>query len=236
MQLEVNNLSFRSGRRNCLENITFSSPQLGCLGIIGSNGAGKTLLLRMCHGLVLPHTGYVHWNGKTIQPTCPDIVMVFQKTLVLKRSVRANIEYALRLLSLSPGEIRWRTDEVSGKFALTEYIDSPADHLSGGQQQRLALTRAWALRPKVLLMDEPTSAQDPDGCAMVEEAILAELKKGVKVLLVSHNARQIERLCSEIAFLEKGLLETHLPAKHFFQSREPKVTKFLKHVGFPRSH
>ena len=233
MQLEVNNLSFSNGRRNCLENITFSSSNPGCLGIIGSNGAGKTLFLRLCHGLVLPHTGYVHWNGKPIQPTSSDIVMVFQKTLVLKRSVRANIEYALRLLSLSFREVRRRTDEASRRFFLTEHIDSPAGYLSGGQQQRLALARAWALRPKVLLMDEPASAQDPDGCAMVEEAILAELKKGVKVLLVSHNARQIERLCSEIAFLEKGRLEAHLPAKHFFQSRKPKVTKFLKYVGFP---
>src|SRR5262249_10306771 len=137
--------------------------------VLGPNGAGKSLLLRLCHGLIQPATGDVSWLGP--QGSFPRLyqAMVFQRPVMLRRSVLGNITFALRLRGHDANESHSRSMEMLERTGLASFAHRPARVLSGGEQQRLALARAWALSPEVLFLDEPTASLDPAATRAVEE-------------------------------------------------------------------
>jgi len=196
------------------------------LVILGPNGAGKSLLLRLCHGLIRPDAGRIVW-------ACPDMArarqaMVFQRPVLLRRSVRANLRHALALARIDRPLAEMRTDEALERFGLARVADRPARVLSGGEQQRLAIARAWALRPEVLFLDEPSAQLDP-GATRIIEALIADLSaEAVTIIMTTHDLGQARRLAEDAAFLHRGrLLETG-PAETFFDApTSPEARAFL---------
>jgi tungstate transport system ATP-binding protein len=186
---------------------------------MGPNGAGKSLLLRLLHGLLRPSAGQVRWNGRP-----PDRAvrrrqaMVFQKPVLLRRSAAANVAYALRVHGgLSGTERRQRVAQVLDQAGLGALAKRSARVLSGGEQQRLALARAWATRPEVLLLDEPTANLDPAGAHAVERLIAEIRARGTKIVLTTHDLGQARRLGDEVLFLHRGRLVEQTPAATFFE-------------------
>ena len=129
------------------------------------NGAGKSLLLRLCHGLLTPTHGTLSW-GKT--EAKQHQAMVFQKPVLLRRSAEANINLALQLHHHRRKKRHALVAQALELAGLARYARRPARVLSGGEQQRLAIARAWALKPHVLFLDEPTSNLDPAATRQVE--------------------------------------------------------------------
>ena len=155
--------------------------------------------------------------------------MVFQRPVLLRRSVAANVDYALRLRSLSRSERRDRVAEALDHTGLAELAGRSALSLSVGEQQRLALARAWALRPQVLFLDEPTASLDPGATGAVEATMQAIGASGTKLVMTTHDLGQARRLGDEVLFLYQGrLLEQSSSEAFFEQPSSPEAKAFLR--------
>src|SRR5690606_29388254 len=138
--------------------------------LIGPNGAGKTTLLRVAMGLVLPGAGRISWGGQHSAPA-RGRALVFQRPVMLRRSVAENLRYALAAASVPRTQRQARADELLQLVGLGALADRPAPRLSGGERQRLALARALARDPAVLFLDEPTASLDPAATLAIEELV-----------------------------------------------------------------
>jgi tungstate transport system ATP-binding protein len=184
--------------------------------LMGPNGAGKSLTLRICHGLLKPSVGRVTWMGPEGAHARDRQAMVFQRPVLLRRTALANVVYALALKRVPRAERRALAMHALQETGLAHLANRQARVLSGGEQQRLALARAWALRPEVLFLDEPTANLDPAGCRAVESVIAAICAAGTKIVMTTHDLGQARRLADEVLFLHHGRLVERAPAEHFF--------------------
>ncbi len=197
--------------------------------ILGANGAGKSLFLRLCHGLIRPTTGRVLWQGAKGRDPADAQAMVFQRPVMLRRSVAANVDYALKLRGMAAAERRAAVEDALGHTGLRRLADNPARVLSVGEQQKLALARAWALQPEVLFLDEPTASLDPAATHAVEQIINAIDAAGTRIVMTTHDLGQARRLGDEVMFLNRGRLLEKAPAERFFSEPENDLAQaFLK--------
>jgi len=228
LPLELREIAVRIGGRTLLDvpSLTVQAGEPTIL--LGPNGAGKTLLLRICHGLLQPTQGEVAWQGREAREPARHQAMVFQQPVLLRRSARANIDYALRAAGVPKSQRRLRTEEVLCATGLLELAEQASRRLSVGEQQRLALARAWALRPEVLFLDEPTASLDPGGSFRVEQTIAAIAAEGEKIIMSTHDLGLAQRLAGEILFLHRGrILERALPEDFFREARTREARAFL---------
>jgi tungstate transport system ATP-binding protein len=187
--------------------------------ILGANGAGKSVLMRLMHGLLAPSTGTISWSAAGRQ------AMVFQRPVMLRRSALANVEYALQ----AAGQETDGAMEALREVGLAHLAENPARILSGGEQQRLALARAWALHPEVLFLDEPTASLDPSATREIETIIRAFDAAGTKIVMATHNLGQARRLGDEVIYLHQGRVVERAPADRFFsQPATAEAAAFIK--------
>lgn len=194
----------------------------GRTAILGPNGAGKSTLLRLMHGLLRPSGGRLIW------PRAMSQGMVFQRPVMLRSSVAANVAYGLKLRGVPAHQRRLCTQEMLSRVGLAHLGGRQARCLSGGEQQRIALARAWALKPEVLFLDEPTASLDPASSREIERIIAEIAAGGTKVVLTTHNLGQARRLADEVLYLEGGRLIEQTPAAEFFcQPRSAAARAFI---------
>ena len=197
--------------------------------ILGANGAGKSLFLRLCHGLIRPTAGRVLWQGAKGRDPADAQAMVFQRPVMLRRSVAANVDYALKLRGMAAAERRAAVEDALGHTGLRRLADNPARVLSVGEQQKLALARAWALQPEVLFLDEPTASLDPAATHAVEQIINAIDAAGTRIVMTTHDLGQARRLGDEVMFLNRGrLLEKALAERFFSEPENDLAQAFLR--------
>jgi len=146
--------------------------------------------------------------------------MVFQRPVMLRRSALGNVIYGLKLAGKSRKEREVRAQEVLDAVGLAYLANKPARVLSGGEQQRLALARAWALRPEVMFLDEPTANLDPGATREVESIVARIHASGTKIVMTTHNLGQARRLGDEILFISGGRLVERTPVERFFAKPE----------------
>jgi tungstate transport system ATP-binding protein len=155
--------------------------------------------------------------------------MVFQRPVMLRRSALSNVAYGLKVAGVGATERDARARAALERVGLTHLADRPARVLSGGEQQRLALARAWALRPEVLFLDEPTANLDPSASREVEAIIGAIHAAGAKIVMTTHNLGQARRLADEILFIHQGRLVERAPVAAFFkQPASAEAAAFIK--------
>jgi tungstate transport system ATP-binding protein len=197
--------------------------------IMGPNGAGKSVLMRICHGLLAPTAGSVRWTN----PEAPDAprrqAMVFQRPVTFRRSVLGNLLLALSIARVPRRERERRARAALERVGLLALAHRPARVLSGGEQQRLALARASMLHPQVLFLDEPTANLDPSATREIESIIQSIHDAGTKIVMVTHNFGQAQRLGDEILFLDRGRLAERASADRFFRHpASAEAAAFLK--------
>jgi tungstate transport system ATP-binding protein len=219
------------GDRRALHVPELSLDEGECLGIIGPSGAGKTTLLRLLAMLDRPTAGSLYYRGQSFEGTVPlefrrEITMVFQRAVLLDRTVLDNVIYGLRIRREGEAGRVWDTMKELG---IDQLADQPAHSLSAGELQRAAVARALVLRPRVLLLDEPTANLDPDNVAILEQAIQsANVRDGTTVVLVSHNLHQICRLADSLAGILDGEMVEHGPVSRVVsQPRNERLRAFL---------
>ena len=185
------------------------------LALIGSNGSGKSTLLRTLHGLVQPAAGDFACDARARQ------AMLFQRPYMLRASVLHNVALGLWLKGEAWGAAKAQALAALQRVGLADLVQRNAKALSGGQQQRVALARAWALKPQVLLLDEPTSSLDPAAKHEVERLMAEFADAGMTLIFSSHNLGQVKRLASRVVYLEHGRLVVDLPTGEFFTGSLP---------------
>lgn len=192
--------------------------------VLGANGAGKSVLMRLMHGLLAPTSGRIAWNEA--EPRRKQ-AMVFQRPVMLRRSALANVSYALEVAGVN--DAHDMAMQALEEVGLARLAQRPARVLSGGEQQRLALARAWALHPEVLFLDEPTANLDPGATREIEAIIRAFDASGTKIVMSTHNLGQARRLGDEVLYLHHGRVLERSAIERFFKdpaSRE--AAAFIK--------
>jgi phosphate transport system ATP-binding protein len=241
-KIAVAGLKFFYGRIQALQDISLEIPERMVMAFIGPSGCGKTTFLRTLNRMndVIPGTrveGSVSIDDQDIYAAGADVVelrrkvgMVFQKSNPFPKSIFDNVAYGLKInrLTSSRAELAGRVEQALQDAALwsevKDRLKSSALSLSGGQQQRLCIARALAIRPEVILMDEPASALDPIATSKIEELIV-DLKKQYTIVIVTHNMQQAARVSDLTAFFLLGkLIEVNTTEKMFTAPNE-KVTE-----------
>jgi tungstate transport system ATP-binding protein len=214
LPLRLEELSYAVAGRTLIEPLSLTLEAGSSTIVLGANGAGKSLLMRLMHGLLAPTTGRLAWSGSTPRRRQ---AMVFQRPVMLRRSALANVVYALEVAGVAAAERVQRAREALAEVGLAHLAARPARVLSGGEQQRLALARAWALHPEVLFLDEPTANLDPGATREIESVIKAFDVSGTKIVMSTHSLGQARRLGDEVLFLHQGRLVERAPAEIFFK-------------------
>jgi tungstate transport system ATP-binding protein len=197
--------------------------------ILGANGAGKSVLMRLMHGLLAPTAGGVAWRERDALRVRRLQAMVFQRPVMLRRSALANVVYALAVAGVPPAEREATARAALAEVGLAHLARRPARVLSGGEQQRLALARAWALHPEVIFLDEPTASLDPTATREIEAVIRAFDAGGTKIVMATHNLGQARRLGDEVIYLHQGRVLERTPADRFFsQPASAEAAAFIK--------
>ena len=241
-KIEVGGLNFYYGRTQALQDISVNVPERMVMAFIGPSGCGKTTFLRTLNrmndvipairveGSVLVDSQDIYAPGADVVDLRRKVGMVFQKSNPFPKSIFDNVAYGLRInrLTSSKIELESRVEQALKDAALwsevKDRLNSSALSLSGGQQQRLCIARALAIRPEVILMDEPASALDPIATSKIEELIV-DLKKQYTIVIVTHNMQQAARVSDLTAFFQLGKLIEVNTTEKMFTAPDEKVTE-----------
>jgi phosphate transport system ATP-binding protein len=241
-KISVRDLNFFYGRARALYDISLNVPERVVMAFIGPSGCGKSTFLRTLNRMndTIPGTrveGSVLIDGHDIYAPGTDVVelrrkvgMVFQKSNPFPKSIFDNVAYGIRInrMASSKADMNERVEKALMDAALwpevKDRLKSSALGLSGGQQQRLCIARALAVRPEVILMDEPASALDPIATQKIEELIF-ELKKEYTIVIVTHNMQQAARVSDRTAFFWLGKLIEINDTERIFTNPEQKLTE-----------
>lgn len=178
----------------------------GITGIIGPNGAGKSTFLKIIAGIERGDRGNILYGGGKEFPQ-KDITMVFQKPYLISSTVEKNIAYPMKLRGFNDENIEQRITELTEELNLTPFRKTRAWKLSGGETQKVALARALAFKPKLLLLDEPTANIDPVTTSEIEQMLIRIREQHeTTVVLITHNLVQAKRICDNIMMFSGGKL------------------------------
>jgi phosphate transport system ATP-binding protein len=239
--IEAKDFSLYYGEKQALKKVNVAIPKNTVTGIIGPSGCGKSTFLRNLNRMNdtirgVRTEGQIMLDGDDILAGDIDVVelrravgMVFQKSNPFPKSIFDNVAYGLRIHGEKDKKIIEKTVEESLRGAalwneVKDRLHESAFALSGGQQQRLCIARALAVKPDVLLMDEPASALDPTSTLKIEE-LIQELKKQYTILIVTHNMQQAARVSDYTAFFMLGELVEFGETSKIFTHPEKKVTE-----------
>ncbi len=217
--VQLDKVTVQLGNVRALSDVSLRIAAGERVALVGANGSGKSTLLRTLHGLLLPAAGKAWCDPARRQ------AMLFQRPHMLRVSALANVALGLwldRSLGLSWRAAKARAVQALARVGLQGIAAQGGRQLSGGQQQRLALARAWARQPDVLLLDEPTASLDPHAKREVE-ALIAEFAQGtgepLTLVWASHNLGQVKRIASRVVCLESGRVLADLPVHDFFNAQ-----------------
>lgn len=243
-KIEVKNLNFYYGQSKALKDITLSLPERSVTAFIGPSGCGKSTLLRVFNRIyeLYPKQtaeGQVLLDGQNVLDRSQDlnllrtkIGMVFQKPTPFPMSIYENIAFGVRLYEkISKAEMDGRVEQALKRAALwtevKDKLNASGLSLSGGQQQRLCIARTVAVKPEVILLDEPASALDPLSTAKIEE-LIDELQADYTIVIVTHNMQQAARVSKQTAFMYLGeLVEFDKTEKIFTSPREKRTQDYI---------
>jgi phosphate transport system ATP-binding protein len=241
-KIRVDSMNFYYGEKRALQDISIRIRPNLVTAFIGPSGCGKSTFLRSLNRMndIIPGTrveGHVLIDDVDIYKSGMDVVhlrrrvgMVFQKSNPFPKSIFENIAYGLRIngMARSKGELTTRIEESLKQAALWDEVkdrlNESALALSGGQQQRLCIARALAVRPDILLMDEPASALDPIATQRIEELVY-DLKKTYTIVIVTHNMQQAARVSDYTAFFWLGRLVEYDRTERIFTAPAEKLTE-----------
>jgi len=244
VKIEVRNLDFFYGKFHALKGVSLTIPERKVTAFIGPSGCGKSTLLRTFNRMYalypsLEAKGEIVVDGENILSPKQDlnrlrakIGMVFQKPTPFPMSIYDNIAFGVRLYeNLSGREMEERVEWALRKAALWEEVKDKLGQsgmsLSGGQQQRLCIARGIAVRPEVVLLDEPCSALDPISTARIEE-LITELKNEYTIVIVTHNMQQAARVSDYTAYMYLGeLIEFDVTDTIFIKPKKKQTEDYI---------
>lgn len=238
--LEVRGVSKSYGEQNILNGISASVKEGEVVAVIGPSGCGKSTFLRMLNGMEIPSEGSILFEGENITAKHTDINrirrkigMVFQQfNLFSHMTVRENITLApVKLKRMDKQKADETADRLLEEVGLCDKAEAYPAMLSGGQKQRIAIARALAMEPDIMLFDEPTSALDPEMVGEVLELVRRLAKKGMTMVLVTHEMGFAREVATRVMFFdEQGIKEENTPQEIFENPQCPRLKEFLSKI------
>ncbi|VAW89192.1 Phosphate transport ATP-binding protein PstB (TC 3.A.1.7.1) [hydrothermal vent metagenome] len=236
--LTVEKLALNLAGKKILQQIDFSLPAIGVTSVIGPSGAGKSSLLRCLNGLESEWSGVVKIDGNDIRqwPGGWDqlrrhVGLIAQKPVVFNTSIRANVCFGLhgwRQRRHADELVKASLQQAALWGEVRDRLDAPATTLSVGQQQRLCIARAIAIKPEILLLDEPTASLDPRSKQLVEQSML-QLAQEIPLICVTHDLEQAQRLKGQVIFMCDGRVIEQAASHSFFnQPQQIETREFLR--------
>jgi len=223
----LDGVTLEAGGRRLLDGLSLTLRPGGVTALMGPNGAGKSLTLRLVAGLIPPGGGALRWGAHAAPPP-GRVALVFQRPVLLRRSVAGNVIHALAVAGCPRSARAARAAGLLGLAGLGPLADRPARALSGGEAQRLALARALAARPELLLLDEPCASLDPAATAAIEALVTRVADDGATVLIATHDRGQARRLADRAVFLHAGRVAEDAPARDLIDApRSPQAQAYL---------
>ena len=228
LPLKIDRVWYKNAGEVLLENISLIIEKGLPKILMGANGSGKTLLMRVAHGLLIPTQGKVSWAESKKSFGSVRQTMVFQKPIMLRRTVKENLLFALNTIEKNRTIKEQIVQNALGEINLSHKADAHAPTLSQGEQQKLAIIRACLLKPEVLFLDEPTSNIDPRYTREIESLITDISNQGTQIIMATHNIDQAKRLNGEILFMKKGRLIDKRNTNEFFANiKDSHISEFL---------
>ena len=239
--IEIKHLSktfqMKDGAVNALSDINLTIPDGSIYGIIGMSGAGKSTLVRCINLLERPTEGSVVIDGVEMETLSPaelrarrrEITMIFQQfNLLMQRSCLKNICFPMELAGVKKADAEKRARELLEMVGLPDKANAYPAQLSGGQQQRIAIARALAMDPDVILFDEPTSALDPEMVGEVLELMKELAHTGITMLVVTHEMGFAREVSNRVIFIDDGKVQEDEPPQELFANpKHPRLKAFL---------
>jgi polar amino acid transport system ATP-binding protein len=239
--LDIASLSADYGTVPVLQDVSLSVERGEIVSIIGPSGSGKSTLLRVLTGLLRPKAGVVHVAGDRVDYDSPAALrkvrdrfaIVFQQyNLFQNMNALRNVTIAPTIVKKrDPRQVEEEARILLEKVGLSHRIDAYPDELSGGQQQRVAIARALALKPEILLLDEVTSALDPELVAEVLDTIRVLAAEGMTMLIVSHEMGFVREVSSKVVFMADGrVVEVGPPSQIFDAPQTERCADFVRRI------
>ncbi|MBD1551112.1 amino acid ABC transporter ATP-binding protein [Pseudomonas typographi] len=241
--LDINNLSCSYGSQPVLDGLSLSVEKGQVVSLIGGSGSGKSTLLRVIMGLTQPTGGSIsigeqavdYGSAASVRAAREKIAIVFQQyNLFNNMSVLRNVMVTpTRVQKRDERKVRDEAMTLLSKVGLKDKANVYPAQLSGGQQQRVAISRALALQPQILLLDEITSALDPELVGEVLDSVRQLARDGMTMLLVSHEMRFVREVSDQVAMMDKGrIVEMAPPEQLFTQPQQPRTQAFMQKVAW----
>ena len=240
-QLELLDLRANYGDVAVLERISFSVEKGEIISLIGPSGSGKSTLLRVLVGLLPPAAGSIRLDGQEIdyrnkvvlRQLRSRMAIVFQQfNLFQNMTVLANVTIApIKVKGQAPAEAEVYARQLLDRVGLGNKLNAYPDQLSGGQQQRVVIARALALKPEIVLLDEVTSALDPELVNEVLDVIRLLAADGMTIFFVSHEMAFVREVSSKVIFMADGnVVESGTPAQIFDAPQQPRTQEFVSKI------
>ncbi len=238
--LSIENLHASYGSNLVLRGIDITVEKGEIVSLVGPSGSGKSTLLRALVGLTKPHLGAVRLEGRLIdysnkrslREAREHFAIVFQQYNLFQNMTLKNVTIApVKVKKRRAGEVEKEAVTLLEKVGLRDKIHSYPDELSGGQQQRVAIARALAFRPNILLLDEITSALDPELVKEVLDTIRMLAREGMTMLIVSHEMAFVREVSSKTVFMDEGkVVEIGQPTQVLDHPRTPRAKEFMAKI------
>lgn len=205
MEIRIHNLKKQYDGETALDVEELVLPGEAITAVIGSNGAGKSTLLKLIADLISRDSGEIIYGSSGKVPPLKEMTLVFQETYLMKKSIRENIAYPLKIRKIPRQETEARVEELARELKLTHLLDKRAGATSQGEAQKAALARALSFRPRLLLLDEPCASIDFSATAEIE-GMLKKINReaGTTIVIVTHNLAQARRLADYVVMLHHG--------------------------------
>ena len=217
--VSLKNVSLHIGGKPLLMDVSMTVRPGESVVVLGANGAGKSTLLKLLSGIYIPTHGTL-----SVAPV-HEQAFIFQHPPVLRRSALDNVRFVLRNHDFVASDTTARAMAALEIAGLAHAGQQQATTLSGGEQQRLALARAWATSPRLLLADEPTANLSPLATREIERTIAAIQATGATLIFTTHNLAQAKRVARRIVFLDAGRIVEDCPATDFFAAPQSEAAR-----------
>lgn len=229
--IEIKNLSKRFGKLQALQNINLNLQKGECIALIGPNGCGKTTLIKSILGMVLPNSGDIFFQGKSIAKN-----IIYRKNIGYMPQIgrypeNMNIGQIISMVKGIRNSTEALDEDLYHQFEIENLLNKRMGVLSGGTTQKVSATLAFLFNPDVLILDEPTAGLDPLASEILKEKIITEKKNGKLILITSHLLSELDDLVSEIIFMQDGQLIFHKSIERLKnETKIDKISKAIIHI------
>ncbi|MBN8566945.1 MAG: ABC transporter ATP-binding protein [Flavobacteriales bacterium] len=229
--IEIKNISKKFGKLNVLNDVTLSCKKGECIALIGPNGCGKTTLIKTILGMVLPDTGSIKFNKKSIVKEYLYRSSIGYMPQIGRYPDTMTIGGVIEMIKAIRNTNQELDEELWHSFELDKMADKQMRTLSGGTTQKVSATLAFLFNPEVLILDEPTAGLDPLASEILKDKIIKEKEKGKLILITSHLLSELDDLVTEIVFMQEGNIHFHKKVADLkMETNETKISRAIASI------